>query len=120
MIIKAFKENKDVFDTLVEKIYVRDEQIQINFSEQNIQFLVNGQEEKLGEEDYNLLNKLYSILKCKSANLHKHPSGDNELSISWGRIENYYEVIYYTKNNEEAFNDELPPGWDYIVSVLSR
>lgn len=112
-IIKTFKENKHVFDNLVEYMYSRDGEIQINFSKENIQLINNGKDEKLDEEHYNLLNELYTLLKCKRARLHKSSSGSKILEIYLEDEGVYSDLIIFCKDKNEGFTEEFSPGWYY-------
>ncbi|HHV98742.1 MAG TPA: hypothetical protein GXX36_04075 [Clostridiaceae bacterium] len=120
-IIETFLANKDIFDDLIKKMYSSQQDIIIEFSNGNIQLYVNGKEEKLDNEFYSLLNKLYSIINCESITLRKDSSGNKVLEIYLGS-KNYdkknvfEEYILYCKDKIEGITDEFSPGWYYKVS----
>lgn len=66
---------------MVNKLYVRDDEIIINYSKNKIELLVNGKEEKIDSEDYDLFNNLYSIIKCERVKLYISSSGSKLLEI---------------------------------------
>ncbi len=111
-IIKNFEENKNIFDILVKNIYSREEEIQIVFSDKNIKFIADGKEEELDNEYYNLLNRIYKILKCERIRLHKDSSENKILQIYLIDEGVYSDSIIFGKDKEESM-DEFSPGWYY-------
>lgn len=119
-IIKTFLANKDIFDDLVKNMYSNQEDMEIEFSNGNIQLYVNGKKEKLDKEFYSLLNKLYSVMKCESVTLNKDSLGNRILTIFLGNshLDNkniYAESILYCKDKVEGVTDEFFPGWHYKI-----
>ncbi len=112
-IIEIFKENKDIFDTLVKNLYLREEKITINFSSDKINFIVNGKEEEINTEDYIFYDPLHSLIKCNRLKLYKNFDGNKIIEIYLHSVDGHDDFIIYNKDNGENSIYEFAPGWYY-------
>lgn len=111
-ILKKFKENKDLFDTLADKLYVRKDELFIKFSDDNIKFTVNEKEEPIGADEYVLYEKIYSLLKCNWIRLSKNSDGNKRIEIYLESEGGYDDFRLYNKDKEDSA-EEISPGWYY-------
>lgn len=117
--IKNFKANKEIFDTLISNLYEREEEIHIYFYEGNIKFTANEKDEKIGEDEYTLYNKIYSLVKCERIDLYKNEDGSKSIIIFLDNEAWCEESIIYNEDREDSLNDsydEIYPGWYYETS----
>jgi len=112
-IIENFKDNKDLFDKLVNNLYSREEEIKINFSNDMIKYIVNGKEEELDSEEYIFYEQLYSLMKCNRLKLYKDSDGNKIIEIYLYSVDGHDDFIIYNKDNEENLIYEFAPGWYY-------
>jgi len=111
--IIIFEENRDIFDTLVNNLYVREDEIDIDFSNGDIKFFVNEKEEKIGEDEYALYSKIYSLLKCERIDLYKNSDGNKIIEIYIQSIDGHDDFMIYKKDKEADSVYEFSPGWSY-------
>lgn len=110
--IEIFKENKTIFDTLVNDLYLREDEIKIDFSSDRIKFIVNGKEEKLDSEEYIFYDKLHSLIQCNRLKLYKNSDGNKIIEIYLYSVDGHDDFIIYNKEREDSV-DEFSPGWTY-------
>jgi hypothetical protein len=114
--IKNFKGNKNIFDNLVKRVYSRDKDININFSDRGIEFLVDNKKEKLDDDYCNLLNRIHTLLQCERIRLYKGSSGNNILKIYIKDGGVYSDSIIYGKNIDKDMDKgitQISPEWHY-------
>ncbi len=117
--IKNFKANKEIYDTLVNNLYEREEEIHIYFSDGNLKFTANEKEETIGKDEYTLYNKIYTLVKCKRIDLYKNEDGSKSIIIFLENEAWSAESIIYNEDREDSLNDsydEIYPGWYYETS----
>ena len=83
-IIQAFLDNKNIFDDLVQKIYSREDNINVKFTDGNVQFFVDNKEEKINDEFSELLNRIHAALECNRISLYINSSDNKILEIYIG------------------------------------
>lgn len=111
--IKNFKENQEMFDTLVNNLYLSEDEIIIKYSNGNISYLVNRKEKKLSEEQYSFYNKLFSSFECERVWLYTNSDGSKVLDILIGSEDGHIDSIIYNEDNGENSIYEFAPGWYY-------
>lgn len=114
-----FKANKEIFDTLVNSLYKREEEIHIYFSDGKIKFTANEKEEKIEEDEYTLYNNIYTLVKCERIDLYENKDGSKSIIIFLENEAWCAESIIYNEDREDSLNDsydEISPGWYYETS----